>query len=130
MSSIYSYYKILAIFPVLYNISLYFFFFIYNLFYWSIADFQCCVNFCYTAKWFSYINIYPFPYSFSLWLITGYSIQFPVLIQSVLVVYFVAYFIPNGLYLFLPTPLLPPSLSPLVITSLFSRSPSLLQYSH
>ena len=25
----------------------------YNLFYWSTVDWQCCVNFCCTAKWFS-----------------------------------------------------------------------------
>ena len=25
--------------------------------YWRIVDFQCCVNFCYTAKWFSYTYI-------------------------------------------------------------------------
>ena len=26
-------------------------------FYWSIVDLKCCVNFCYTAKWFSYICV-------------------------------------------------------------------------
>ena len=25
---------------------------------WSIVDLQCCVNFCHTAKWFSYAYIY------------------------------------------------------------------------
>ena len=30
-----------------------FFFFDGRLFYWSIVDFQCCVIFWYTAKWFS-----------------------------------------------------------------------------
>ena len=29
-------------------------------FYWSIVDFQCCVSFKYTAKWFSYTYIYSF----------------------------------------------------------------------
>ena len=29
-----------------------------NLFYWSILDLQCCVNFCYTAKWFIGIHVY------------------------------------------------------------------------
>ena len=34
--------------------------FLKNLFYWSIVDLQCFVNFCCTAKWFSYIYIYSF----------------------------------------------------------------------
>ena len=25
---------------------------------WSILDLQCCINFCYTAKWFSYTYIH------------------------------------------------------------------------
>ena len=29
-------------------------------FYWSIVDLQSCVNFCYTAKWFSYTYIFCF----------------------------------------------------------------------
>ena len=29
-------------------------------FYWSIVILQCCVNFCYTAKWFSYTYIHSF----------------------------------------------------------------------
>ena len=28
------------------------------LFSWCITDLQCCINFCCTAKWFSFINIY------------------------------------------------------------------------
>ena len=31
---------------------------LFILFYWSIVDLQCCVNFCYIAKWSSYIYIY------------------------------------------------------------------------
>ena len=42
----------------------------------SIVDLQCCVNFCYTEKWFSYICIYTFFffYSLALWFITEYWI--------------------------------------------------------
>ena len=30
--------------------------------FWSVVDLQCCVNFCYTAKWFGYIYIYIYIY--------------------------------------------------------------------
>ena len=33
-------------------------------FYWSIVDSQCCANFHYTAKWFSYTYIYTFFFRF------------------------------------------------------------------
>ena len=33
-------------------------FFLKKLLYWNIADLQCCVNYCYTSKWFSYTYIY------------------------------------------------------------------------
>ena len=38
------------------------------------VDLQCCVNFCYTEKWFSYTHIDSFSCSFPLWFITGYWI--------------------------------------------------------
>ena len=43
----------------------------------EIIDLQCYVNFCYSAKWFSYTYTYIyiiFSYSFTLLLITGYQI--------------------------------------------------------
>ena len=44
------------------------------------SDLQCCVDYCYTEKWFGYIYIYiPFLYSFPLWFIPGYWIEFSVL---------------------------------------------------
>ena len=46
---------------------------------WSIADVECCVNFCYIAKCFTYMSIYSFSYSSPLWFLTGYWIQFPML---------------------------------------------------
>ena len=51
---------------------------------WSIVGLQCCVNFCYTAKWLSYTYIYSFPHSFPLCFVTGYWIQFPVLYNRTL----------------------------------------------
>ena len=45
-----------------------------NLFYWSIVDLQCCVNFCRMAKWLTYTYIHSFSYPFLLWFITGYWI--------------------------------------------------------
>ena len=68
--------------------------FIYFLiiFYWSIVDLQCCISFCYTAKWISYTYTYihSFLDSFPIQVITEYWVEFPVLYsRSLLVVYFI-----------------------------------------
>ena len=44
------------------------------LFYWSIVDFQCFVNFCYTSTWFRFTDTHAFSYSFPLRSISGYWI--------------------------------------------------------
>ena len=41
--------------------------FLKNNFYWSIVDLQCCVNFCYTAKWIRYIWLHSFLDSFHIY---------------------------------------------------------------
>ena len=51
-----------------------YYFFKKFLFYWSIVDLQCCINFYCKAKWFGYTYIHSFSYSFPSWFITGYWI--------------------------------------------------------
>ena len=53
----------------------FFFFKNFNLFYWNTVDLQCCVNFCYTAKWQLYIYIYIYRFIYSLFhIIFSYSL--------------------------------------------------------
>ena len=79
-----------------------------NLFYWSIVDLQC-VNFCCTTKWFSYIYIYTFSYSFPLSFVTGYWILFPVLYSKTLLFIHSIY---NSLHLLTPNSQFIPSPPP------------------
>ena len=96
----------------------------YFLFYWSIVHLQCCVNFYYTSKWFSYtyICIYIF---FHVLFHYGLSqdIEYSSLCYtegpyclSISVYTSLHPLILNSLYYHLPPP------SPLATTSLFSMS--------
>ena len=48
--------------------------FIFFKFYWSIVDLQCCINFCFTAKWLSYTYIYSFLFNFKNFLATLHGV--------------------------------------------------------
>ena len=84
------------------------------IFYWNIVCLQCCVNF-----WCTYMCIYTWItlFSFLLWCITGYWIQFPVLNSRTLLCIHSLY---NGLPLLIShsqsSP--PPPPLPLATTSL------------
>mgnify|MGYP007134215771 CR=1 FL=1 len=58
-------------------------------FYWSIIDLQC-VNYCCTAKWFSYTDtwIYSFSSSLPFQFITKYWAEFPVLYELIIIIIF------------------------------------------
>ena len=51
---------------------IYYIYIIYIKFYWSILDWQCCINFCCTAKWLRYTYIDSFSNSFIFFSIMGY----------------------------------------------------------
>ena len=79
-----------------------FFFFFYG----SRVDLQCCVNFCCTAKWFSYICVCVYTYICTFFFIflsfmvyQGYWIQCPVLCSRTL---FFIHSVCNSLHLLTP----------------------------
>jgi len=94
-----------------------------SFFYQNTVDLQCCVNFCYTAEWlfYQYIHIYTysFLYSFPLWFITSYWIQFPMLYSRT---WLFTHSVHTSLHLLTPHPSLPTT------TSLFSVSLSLFLF--
>ena len=62
----------------------------------GIVDLQCCVSFSYTAKWVSYTYIHAFLEAFSISVMTGYWVEFPVLYRRSL---FLTYFIYSSVYM-------------------------------
>ena len=92
----------------------------------SVTDIQCCINFWYTAKWFSYTCIY-ISYPFPLWFIMGFWIHFQLLYNRILLL--------SSLYVIVcicwfqtPNATLPHLLFPLAFTGLFSISVSLFLF--
>ena len=83
-----------------------YFYFFWNVFYWTIVYLQCCINFYCTADWFSYIYIHSFP----LWFITRYWIKFPVLDSRILLFICSLY---NSLHIIIPNSQSIPPPSPL-----------------
>jgi len=98
-----------------YNWSMFF----YN---WSI-DLQCSVSFCCIAKSviYIYVQIYSSLYSFSIYVIIEYWVEFPVLhTRLLLVIYFLCSSVYMSMLIFQFTPSLP--FTPSVTVSLFSTS--------
>ena len=68
-----------------------------------IVDLQCCINFCCTARWFSYTHTHIcrfFLYSFPLWFITGCWIWLSVVYSGTLLFIHSTY---KSLHLLTPT---------------------------
>ena len=57
------------------------FFWVY-LFYWSIVDLQCCVNCCYTAKWFRYIYVCVYIYNIYIYILFHYGLSQDIVYSS------------------------------------------------
>ena len=88
-----------------------------------MVDLQCCVSFCYTAKWISYTYTYihSFLDSFPTWAITKFWEEFPVLYFRSLLV---NYFIYSGVYISIPISryIAPSTPFPLITISVLSIS--------
>ena len=80
-------------------------------FYWSIVALQCCISFCYTAKWIHYMyKIYPLIFGLPSHLCNHIEMsRAPCAIQEVLV----TCFIHSSVYMSIPIPqFIQPSLTP------------------
>ena len=77
----------------------FFFFFFPN---WSVVDLWCCVNFCCTAKWFSYTHIYILKIFFSI-MVYHREDSFCFTQKPVFLSFYFIHLIHNSLYLLTPT---------------------------
>ena len=101
--------------------------------YWGLADLQCYVSFKCIAKWISYTYIYIYIYILfqilSPYSLSEYWVEFPFLYSRSLLV---MYFIYGSVYMLILNsgyiPSTPHNMSPLVTTSLFSKSLSLFPF--
>ena len=90
-------------------------FFFFN---WVIIALQCCISFCFTAKWISYMYTYipSFLHFLPIYVTTDHLVEFPVLYSRFsLVIYFIHSINPN-------LPIHPIPLPSLVSICLFSMS--------
>ena len=73
-----------------------------KIFFWSVVGLKSWVSFCCIAKWISYTYkyIHSFLDSFPIYVITKYSVEFPVLYSGDLLV---IYFIYSSVHMLIPT---------------------------